>query len=113
MDIFSAGCCLIELFTEGTSPFDLAQLLSFCAGEYDPSSVTDRIENEVARELVNHMIQIDPSRRSSSEDYLTSYRGKLFPEIFYSSLQSYYDILAFQPLISPDSRMNRLYQDLK
>ena len=29
MDIFSAGCVLIELFTEGTVPFNFSQLLMY------------------------------------------------------------------------------------
>ena len=111
--MFFRRCCLIELFTEGVVPFDLSQLLSYCANEYDPSSVIDKIENEVARDLVYHMIQIDPGKRLTAEEYLTNFRGKLFPEIFYTSLQSYYDILAFQPLVKPDARMARLHHDRK
>ena len=94
-------------------PFDLSQLLSFCAAEYDPSQVIEKIECPFARELVTNMIQISPSQRSTAQDYLTQFRGTLFPEIFYTSLQSYYDILAFQPLINPDARMTRLYHDIK
>ena len=29
MDIFSAGCVLIELFTEGAVPFNFSQLLAY------------------------------------------------------------------------------------
>ena len=29
MDVFSAGCVLIELFTEGTVPFNFSQLLAY------------------------------------------------------------------------------------
>jgi phosphoinositide-3-kinase regulatory subunit 4 len=94
-------------------PFDLSQLLSFCAGEYEPSQAIEKIECEHGRKLVSHMIQIVPGLRSNAQEYLTQFRGTLFPEIFYTSLQSYYDILAFQPLIKPDARMARLYQDVK
>lgn len=103
----------MELFTEGTVPFDLSQLLQFCAEDYNPTSVIDLIEDSNARELVTHMIQRDPSQRSSAEEYLTRFRGVLFPEVFYSTLQSYFDILAFQPLSKPDSRMARLRQDIR
>ena len=33
MDIFSAGCTLLELFNEGTMTFDLSQLLSYRNGD--------------------------------------------------------------------------------
>ena len=29
MDVFSAGCCLAELFSDGNPPFDFSQLLAF------------------------------------------------------------------------------------
>lgn len=106
-------CCLIELFTEGRVPFDLSQLLSFCSVEYDPSSVLQQIEDPNARELVAHMIQRDPALRASADEYLIRFRERLFPEVLYSTLQSYFDILAFQPLMKPDSRMVRLWQDIR
>jgi phosphoinositide-3-kinase regulatory subunit 4 len=59
------------------------------------------------------MIQRDPSKRLTAPEYLTRFRGCLFPEVFYSTLQSYFDILAFQPLITPDSRMSRLRHDVR
>ena len=111
--IFCSSCCLIELFTEGRVPFDLSQLLSFCANEYDPSQIIQQIEDPNARELVAHMIQRDPNLRSTAEEYLIKFRGRLFPDVLYSTLQSYFDILAFQPLTKPDSRMYRLWQDIK
>ncbi len=86
-------CCLIELFTEGRVPFDLSQLLSFCSVEYDPSSVLQQIEDPNARELVAHMIQRDPALRASADEYLIRFRERLFPEVLYSTLQSYFDIL--------------------
>jgi phosphoinositide-3-kinase regulatory subunit 4 len=29
MDVFSVGCCLAELFTDGSPPFDFSQLLAY------------------------------------------------------------------------------------
>lgn len=94
-------------------PFDLSQLLAFCAEEYDASKVIETIEDPNIRELVAHMIQRDPEKRLTAAEYLMRFRGRLFPEVFYSTLQSYFDILAFQPLITPDSRMARLRHDLR
>jgi phosphoinositide-3-kinase regulatory subunit 4 len=106
-------CCLIELFTEGKVPFDLSQLLSFCSNKYYPQPVIDSIEDPIARELVTHMIQQDPTLRAPAEEYLTRFRGILFPEVFYTTLQSYFVLLAFQPLSKPDSRIARLRHDIK
>ena len=40
--IFS--CEIAELFTEGTSLFDLSKLLAYRRGEYDPTPTLDKIE---------------------------------------------------------------------
>ena len=44
MDIFSAGCVLIELFTD-SPPFSLQKLLAYKAGEYSPDRVLDKIDD--------------------------------------------------------------------
>jgi len=36
MDIFSIGCVIAELFTEGAPLFNLSQLLDYRVGEYSP-----------------------------------------------------------------------------
>ena len=44
---FAAGCVLIELFTDGSvHPFSFSQLLAYRAGEYEPTKVLDKIEDE-------------------------------------------------------------------
>jgi phosphoinositide-3-kinase regulatory subunit 4 len=44
---FTAGCVLIELFTDGTAhPFSFSQLLAYRAGEYEPKKVLDKIDDE-------------------------------------------------------------------
>nr|CAD7433509.1 unnamed protein product [Timema monikensis] len=45
MDIFSAGCALMELFNEGHPPFDFSQLLSYQSGEYNIDKQLDRLED--------------------------------------------------------------------
>ena len=44
MDIFSAGCVLIELFTD-SPPFNFSNLLAYRAGEYSPDRVLDKIDD--------------------------------------------------------------------
>ncbi|KAL0276782.1 UNVERIFIED_CONTAM: hypothetical protein PYX00_004283 [Menopon gallinae] len=113
MDIFSAGCALIELYNEGEPPFDLSQLLSYRINEYDPKKHLDKIEDEGIRNLLSHMIQRDPSLRHSAETYLDQARGTVFPEYFYSFLQGYMLMFsAAQPIMSPDEKIARLKSDI-
>jgi len=108
MDIFSAGCALIELYNEGQPPFDLSQLLSYRVGYYSPKKYLDNIEDDGIRDLLAHMIQKDPEKRSSAEVYLDEARGKIFPEFFYSFLQSYMLMFSVgQPTLTSDEKILR------
>ncbi|XP_069112623.1 phosphoinositide 3-kinase regulatory subunit 4-like isoform X1 [Argopecten irradians] len=111
MDIFSAGCVITELFTEGTAPFDLSQLLSYRHGEYSPWKVLEKIEDTSIRDLVRHMIKKNPAHRMSAEEYLIQQRGKAFPEYFYTFLKLYVQRFATAPILPPDDRINRLKRD--
>lgn len=42
---FLFRCALTELFTEGSSPFDLSQLLRYRINDYEPSKVLEKIED--------------------------------------------------------------------
>ncbi|XP_058797917.1 phosphoinositide 3-kinase regulatory subunit 4 isoform X2 [Phymastichus coffea] len=112
MDIFSAGCALIELYNEGHPPFDLTQLLAYRNGEYSPSKHLDNIEDTGVRELLASMIEKNPSNRKTAELYLSQTRDKVFPEYFYSFLQSYMQIFSAVPILSPDEKMCRLKKDI-
>lgn len=48
-----------------------------------------KIEDKDIRDLVSHMIQIDPESRLSAEEYLLEWHGKAFPHYFYSFLYQY------------------------
>ena len=80
---------IAELFLEGSSLFTLSQLFKYKSGEYNPSTSLNKIEDKNIRELVQHMIQIDPNARLSAQDYLTQWHGKAFPHYFYSFLYKY------------------------
>ncbi|KAL8680767.1 MAG: hypothetical protein Q9186_003055 [Xanthomendoza sp. 1 TL-2023] len=123
MDVFSVGCVIAELFLE--SPiFTLSQLYKYRKGEFDPSfSYLDRIEDKDVRELVTHMIQLDPESRYAAEEYLNFWRRKAFPEYFYSFLHQYMGLLtdpsSGRAPVSPeagnfgeaDDRIDRVYLD--
>jgi len=112
MDVFSAGCAIVELFTEGVPPFDFSQLLSYRAGEYDLTKVLDKIEDTDMREMVRHMLNKSPRQRHSAEEYLRQARDTVFPEYFYSFLQSYMQMFSRAPLMSSDQKILRMFQDL-
>jgi len=113
MDIFSAGCALLELWTEGTAPFELSQLLAYRRGERDlVEKHLAGIENERLRNLLASMIDIHSMNRKSAEDYLDQERGQLFPEYFYSFLQSYLQMFSSTPIMSPDDKIQCLHKDI-
>lgn len=93
MDIFSAGCVIAELFLE--SPiFTLSQMYKYRKGEYSPEhSQLSKIEDPEIRELILHMLQLDPESRYSAEEYLSFWKNKAFPEYFYSFLHQYMSLM--------------------
>ena len=93
MDVFSVGCVIAELFLE-TPIFSLSQLYKYRKGEYDPQYVyLSKIQDIDVREMVTHMIQLEPEYRYSAEEYLNFWRRKAFPEYFYSFLHQYMGLI--------------------
>ncbi|KAM9322734.1 phosphoinositide 3-kinase regulatory subunit 4 isoform 2-T2 [Pholidichthys leucotaenia] len=112
MDIFSAGCVIAELFTEGVPLFDLSQLLAYRKGLFQTEPVLMKIEDQNIRELVSQMVQRDPSQRLSAEEYLKQQRGKAFPDIFYTFLQPYMAQFSKETFQSADERVLVIRKDL-
>ena len=77
MDIFSAGCVLIELFTDLT-PFNFSQLLYYRDEKYEPSKILDKIEDENIKKMLTVMIQKDPEQRKSANEHLCDQKGKFY-----------------------------------
>jgi phosphoinositide-3-kinase regulatory subunit 4 len=123
MDVFSAGCVIAELFLEAPI-FNLSQLYKYRRGEYDPVIThIDRIADVDVREMVAHMIQLEPESRYSAEEYLDFWRKKVFPEYFYNFLHQYMGLItdpssgrspisgANANLGEADDRIDRIYYD--
>ncbi|KAL9061332.1 MAG: hypothetical protein Q9162_000206 [Coniocarpon cinnabarinum] len=123
MDIFSVGCVVAELFLE-TPIFNLSQLFNYRKGEYDPRSThLNRIENTEIREMVAHMIQLEPESRYSADEYLNFWREKAFPGYFSSFLHQYMALITDPAsgrlsitademnLGESDDRISRVYHD--
>lgn len=58
------------------------------------------------------MLERNPTNRKSAEIYLAQARGIIFPEYFYSFLQSYMLIFSAAPILSPDEKITRLKKDI-
>uniref|UniRef100_A0A8B9BF25 Phosphoinositide 3-kinase regulatory subunit 4 n=1 Tax=Anser brachyrhynchus TaxID=132585 RepID=A0A8B9BF25_9AVES len=112
MDIFSAGCVIAELFTEGVPMFDLSQLLAYRNGLFSPDQVLNKIEDRSIRELVTQMVHREPDKRLAAEDYLKQQRNNAFPEIFYTFLQPYMAQFAKETFVSADERILVIRKDL-
>lgn len=117
MDIFSAGCALLELWTEGTAtaPFEFSQLLTYRNGENElVLKHLKSIEDENLRNLFSSMLSINPKERKSAEIYLDMERDRLFPEYFYSFLQSLIPIMfSSVPTMPCDDKILRLHSDIE
>lgn len=123
MDVFSVGCVIAELFLE--SPvFTLSQLYKYRKGEFDPFfGFVGKIQDKEIRDLVSHMIQLDPESRYAAEEYLNFWRRRAFPEYFYSFLHQYMGVItdpsSGRTAVSPhtnnfgeaDDRIDRIYFD--
>lgn len=123
MDIFSVGCVIAELFLEAPI-FSLSQLFKYRANEYNPvQSHLSKIQDKEVRELVAHMIQVEPSSRLSADEYLKYWENKAFPSYFYGFLHQYMHSLtdsssgrkpvtnASEHLGEPDDRIDQIYND--
>ena len=123
MDVFSVGCVIAELFLEAPI-FSLSQLYKYRKGEYDPSyGHLDKLDDKDVRELISHMIQIEPESRYSADEYLNFWRHKTFPEYFYSFLHQYMGMITdpssgHTPILpetenfgEADERIDKLYND--
>ena len=124
MDMFSVGCVIAELFVEAPI-FSLSQMFKFRSSrEYDLVQMQlNRIADKDVREMVTHMIQVDPQSRYSAEECLTFWKDKVFPEYFYSFLHQYMYLVTDptsgrgqlttgqENLGEADDRIDRVYND--
>lgn len=104
---------MLELWTEGKAPFELSQLLAYRRGDRTlVEKHLESIENENLRQLLSSMLDLTPMNRKSAEDYLDDQRGQLFPEYFYSFLQSYLQMFSSLPIMTADDKILRLHSDI-
>ena len=71
-DVFSLGCVLAELFLDGQPLFDYSRLLAYRLGGAAAAgtlAALDKVHPSV-RGMVAHMVQRDPAKRHSVQQYL-------------------------------------------
>ncbi|THD22235.1 Phosphoinositide 3-kinase regulatory subunit 4 [Fasciola hepatica] len=113
MDLFSAGCVLLELFTDGSVVFTLADLLNYRSGSKTRlSTLLSQVTCEDAKRLITSLLSLDPKARGSAEGQLDEHRGKVFPDIFYTHLMPYMQFFLSKSLANPTLRMSYLRQTL-
>eukprot|EP00051_Salpingoeca_urceolata_P013431 m.168711 g.168711 ORF g.168711 m.168711 type:complete len:1395 (-) comp17794_c0_seq2:240-4424(-) len=105
MDIFSVGCVIAEMFTDGTPLFDLGQLVLYRENKYQPTAVLDRIQDTEVRALVTSMISRDPKERKSAAEYLSEWKGRLFPSYFEDTLHEFMAPLSHGTPQTADQKM--------
>lgn len=107
------SCALLELWSEGTAPFEFSQLLAYRAGEMElVKKHLSGIQNDNLAKLISSMISLNPEDRKSAEIYLDEERGRLFPDYFYTFLQPYLQIFSSNPVLPPDEKMLIMHQDI-
>jgi phosphoinositide-3-kinase regulatory subunit 4 len=97
MDIFSMGCVLLELFTDGRRyAFNFAKLIDYCslddetAREYVETIVTDSNIPPEFQILIKVMLEKNPTaRKELYYQYKPFQNHELFPPIFESFLYQY------------------------
>eukprot|EP00347_Sterkiella_histriomuscorum_P000291 403376447 len=84
MDIFSAGCCIAEIFMDGHPLFDLASLQNFRKKLYDPrEDLNKRIKDHKIVDLIMSMIHRDHRKRAPINEYIIRWNKEIFPKSFH------------------------------
>lgn len=112
MDLFSLGCSVVELYSDGEPTFTLSQLFKFMKNEYTPDLST--IKDDSIREIAKSLIQLDHVKRPSAQHILDTYRSKCFPDFFYEFL---FDFMSYMNnnnnFVVPADGTNVSINDLK
>ncbi|CAF0744588.1 unnamed protein product [Didymodactylos carnosus] len=108
MDIFSLGCVFAELFTEQPL-FTLSQMMDYRTKSYNPYEIIHKINDENLCDMISSMIDFEPSKRKTAEQYLEEQCGKAFPKCFYTFLYPYVHNMLHH--FSPDFVIYKLHKD--
>lgn len=111
MDIFSAGCIIMETFLNGERAMDLGDLMEYRKKQSSPSlqQKLSKIEFSSLRAASRHMLSLDPSQRLSAKAYLQRLEASdLVPASFSILSQLMCDVTEGSnnmSTVTPDSRI--------
>lgn len=95
MDMFSAGCCIAELYNDGTPLFNLSDMFKFKNGELNIKEVLKaNIKDDTLVDLILDIVALNPKERLNSTQILEKYRKIFFPDYFYTFTYDYFRTLA-------------------
>lgn len=104
MDIFSAGCVLMETFLNGERALDLGDLMEYRKRKSSQSlqQKLNKIEFSAMRAACKHMLHLDPSERLSASAYLERLQVS---ELIPSSFATLGPIMERVTYSAPDARL--------
>ncbi|KAI5964510.1 VPS15 [Candida theae] len=111
MDLFSLGCVIAELWCDGEPVFTLSQLFKYMRNEYEPNFSS--IPNPHIVKLIQRLLKVNPSERSSARELLQEFRGNCFPEFFYTFLYEFMENVTHQEDFAPKHDKHITSSDLK
>ncbi len=101
MDVFSAGCVLAEMWTDGRTVFNLSELYAYKEGSVGLGGILDNLQDEHVKvsggheyttdeqNMISEMLSRAQEDRPSFDHILSSFRGTIFPEYFYTFFKDY------------------------
>ena len=85
MDIFSAGCVIAEVMTDGSPIFDLERLRQYSNKKLDPLEILDKkIQDKNVIKIILKMIAVNPKKRPTISECLEYWNKEVFPTSFSS-----------------------------
>jgi phosphoinositide-3-kinase regulatory subunit 4 len=107
MDIFSAGCVIMETFLNGERAFDLGDLMDYRKRQSSQTlqQKLNKIEFSALRAACRHMLSLDPAQRLSARAYLERLEAsELVPQSFVT-LAGLVQEITNNRTLAPDARL--------
>jgi phosphoinositide-3-kinase, regulatory subunit 4 len=104
MDIFSAGCVLVETFLNGERALDLGDLMEYRKRKASQSlqQKLNKIEFSAMRAACKHMMNLDPNERLSAGSYIERLQAT---ELIPKSFETMAEMMARLQNSAPDTRL--------
>jgi phosphoinositide-3-kinase regulatory subunit 4 len=104
MDIFSAGCVMMETFLNGERALDLGDLMEYRKQQSSPTlqQNLNKIEFSALRAACRHMLHLDPTERLSANAYLERLEASELVPGSFSVLATMMEKVTYAP---PDARL--------